>query len=195
MKAPDFLIARPAAHDEPGRFAIGETGFSFSGGQRPANPLAAWMGGRGIPARAARVLGERAEFAGMAALIGVATESDASHDPAAEWLLARAASGLVSIVVRDARGSRREQVRADTRLALAAARQYRAAFALVLLQAGNARDAATGCAALREAFGCAGAVEPDWLHAARVVDVAGRDVSADAVADVPVWFASLTAAD
>jgi hypothetical protein len=44
---------------------------------------------------------------------------------------------------------------------------------------------------LREAFGCTGAVEPDRLHATGLIDVA----DAAAAADVPVWFASLTATE
>lgn len=177
MKAPDFLIARPAGQHYPERFAIGETGFSFGERERPRAALDAWMDGSGIPAGARDVLESHPPFRDIVGLIGVPGKVRAARTPSSEWVLASSACGLVSMVVRDARDSTPGQLGDDADLAIAAAKRYGAVNVVILVQARNDGDAKSGRDALQRAF-------------ATTIPESNRLFSVTH-ADFPVWLASL----
>jgi hypothetical protein len=178
MKEPDFLIAHPAGEHHPARFAVGETGFSFGDRDRPPAALDAWMGSRGIPAGARKVLERHSQFKDIVGLIGVPDKVRAARAPSSEWVLASSAGGLVSMVVRDARESTPAQLGDDAKLAIAAAKRYGAVSVVIFVQAGNDRDAKSGREALQRAFAV------NIPESNRLVPV-GQ-------AEFPVWLASLS---
>ncbi|GAB7527326.1 hypothetical protein PBS_63170 [Paraburkholderia sp. 2C] len=177
MNEPDFLIASPAGEHDPGRFAIGETGFSFGERERPRAALDAWMDGAGIPAGARDVLESHPPFRDIVGLIGVPEKVRAARAPSSEWILAGSACGLVSMVVRDARDSTPGQLGDDADRAIAAAKRYGARNVVIFVQAGNDGDAKRGREALQQAFAT------NIPESNRLFSVAR--------ADFPVWLASL----
>lgn len=177
MKMPGFLTARSANTPLDGPFLIGETGFSFSGSQRPMPPLARWTEGE-IPETTRKMLRVQGGFDGFAGLIRVAIASDVFGIAQAEWVLGRTSRGLLSVVVRDAGPCDANRLRDDAIFAVAEAKRYCAVAAIVFVQQG--RIDATRCRdALQEAFD-RDAVETDRLYECNVTS------------GVPVWFACLS---
>lgn len=164
MVLPDYLTipARVGALDAA--CLLGETGIGLRRAGRPDSPLAGWMRGGAIPARAREILEADADFRGIAGLIGVFAEPDAFGEYRAAWILARACGGLTSVTVRDADGCSAAQLREDMRFSLAQARRYCARRAALLVQS-RQPDAEPDAAGLLfgRVFGRRGA-EPDRLY-------------------------------
>ncbi|WP_414450830.1 hypothetical protein AB4851_17435 [Burkholderia sp. 22PA0099] len=181
MKMPDCLFGRSTSTDLDEPLLLGETGFSFARTQRPAAPLAQWAHG-GVPTAARAALQAQAGFADPETLSYVPLERDSLGGVEAEWILARAAAGLLSIFVRDARGGEAGRMLDDMRFAVAEARRFRAAAALVFVQQARGGDLARCLDAVRAACQADAIIKPGRLHAAP----AGAN-------DLPAWFCCLPA--
>jgi hypothetical protein len=179
MKLLEFLEARTPSRPMTDSFPIGETGFSFHTSQRPAAALAPWVAGDAIPANAREVLEKSDRFADIAGLLRVPVESDASNEVRMEWVLARCASGLVSMIVRDASTCAADTLLDDMAFAVMEAERYCAQSVIVLIEDSDPRGAPACVAALRDVFGT-GHIERNRLYGSAVPT------------RIPLWFANLS---
>jgi hypothetical protein len=180
MKMPEFLNGQSGAERTSDAFAIGETGFSFSARQRPTSTLAPWIFGESLPDAACHVLLGHGQFQNISGLLRVPTESDATGEIRAEWILGRASSGLVSIVVRDGATCDPTRLLNDIEFAIDEAKRYCATSVVVLVQEGRPKEGKACRAALQSAFATTD-VQSDYLYASKLST------------ELPVWFASLSA--
>lgn len=153
MKETNFLMARPARHNRSQPFLIGETGFSFGNLDRPVSIMDVWMNGEGLPVTAQRVLTENAQFADIVGLIVMPTGGRQRHRPSAGWVLARVASGLVSISIRDARDCDAARLAEDAAFATEEAQRFAAKSVVILAHGGTVEDAEVGRKAVEKTFG------------------------------------------
>lgn len=153
MKEAAFLIARPASYDKSQPFIIGETGFSFSDSARPTSIMDVWMNGEGLPPAARDVLAKNPQFADVVGLIGVPTGSHKHRRPSSGWILARTASELVSISIRNAEDCDPSRLAEDAEFAIEEARRFAAKSVVILVQAGTGNDAEIGRKTLEKTFG------------------------------------------
>ncbi|MBC8752250.1 hypothetical protein OKW43_005770 [Paraburkholderia sp. WC7.3g] len=133
----------------------------------------------GFPSGVKTLLNAHQRFEGITGLIRVMTESDGTGRFSAGWILARAPSGLVSIVVRETSRVTAGELAADVNFAVEQAKRYCASSAVVVEQ--ELRTSYTGQQGdvSEKAFGISNA-KPDLLYAV------------SAVSAVPVWFAGLS---
>jgi hypothetical protein len=137
-----------------------------------------WMNGEGLPATARDVLEQDPQFADIVGLIGVPTGSHKHRRPASGWVLARAASGLVSISIRDAQDCDPTRLTEDAAFATEEAQRFAARSVVVLVQASTAKEAEFGRKTLQRSF------ETDLPELNRLY--LSRHAS------FPVWLASLS---
>jgi hypothetical protein len=178
MKEADFLIARPASDGKSQRFVLGETGFSFSGSDRPPSVMDTWTSGTGLPAGARDVLAKNPQFVDIVGLVGVPTGSHKQRPLFAGWILARASSGLVSVAIRDARDCTAGRLADDAQFATEAAQRFAAETVVILVQAATDKEAEIGRKALEKTFGT-DVPELNRLYLSRR-------------SSPPVWIASLS---
>ncbi|NIE82061.1 MULTISPECIES: hypothetical protein [unclassified Burkholderia] len=178
MKMPEFLFGRSPRHQHEASFLLGETGFSFPRAARPAAPLDGWMQGA-LPEAAHELLARHGMPVDGETLDWRCLDRDELGEIESAWLLLRAAPGLLSIVVRDARACEPARLREDMARAVARAQRYRASAAIVFVQETPADEAPRRPDALRLAFG-SDAMPSDRLHAGTPE------------AGLPTWFGRLS---
>ncbi|CAD6551656.1 hypothetical protein LMG28727_05268 [Paraburkholderia kirstenboschensis] len=134
MTLPNYLTVGTCdgAYSEP--CLLGETGLTLSGSQRPSAQLTAWLAGADIPRKARQVLETDLNFTGVTGLIRVPLECGSVHGIRAIWILARTATGLASIIVRDARSASEAQLDRDAAFVKQQASRYFARHAILLIQ-------------------------------------------------------------
>jgi hypothetical protein len=142
--------------------------------------LTSWNSGKAIPDAARDVLEIHEQFRNIVGLIGVPTEYDAVGAVRAEWILGRTPSGLVSLVVRDAGTCDPDQLLDDTAFGIVEAKRFCAAAVIVVVQEGGNKSAEKCRSALQKAFQTV-SVQSNVLYASKFA------------AELPVWFASITA--
>lgn len=153
MDMQDYLTVRAHAQGREGLFLIGETGMTMRATHRADSPLAVWTDGDGLPAQATDMLAADPRFQHLSGLIRVFAEPAGSCGYHAGWILARSASGLVSISVRDAATCDSSQLRDDANLALYQAQRYCAPDAVLIVQGRIPGETASAREALARAFG------------------------------------------
>lgn len=177
MKMPQFLTGLPDDIAVEAPFLIGESGFTLASKKRPVVPLSQWTHGE-IPQRARAAIEAQREFANVSGLIRVTADTGNPDGAHAQWVLARTANGLLSIVVQDAAGCDVGDVRGAANFAVAEGKRYAAVAAIVFLQQG--KDEEADCRnVLEESLGMQ-SIKPDRLY------------KSTGDTDLPVWFALLS---
>ncbi|WP_250481729.1 hypothetical protein [Caballeronia sp. NCTM5] len=134
MTLPNYLTVAPNTAEVSVAETFCDVGFSLKSLRRPTQPLASWMAEDDLPVRARSVLSSQDSLSDAKGLVRVALNTKSANHTKAGWILARAASGLLSIVVREARDTSVAQVIADFELAITQADCFCAAQAVLLLQ-------------------------------------------------------------
>ena len=123
---------------------LGETGFSMAAAALETTAFWRWCQEGALPASACRLLEQCLHLSCLSGLLRVVPASGLELEPESVWILGRSDQGLLSIVVRNARGADVQRLHEDAELALGQAARYTAKLAVVLVQSCSGDEATEG---------------------------------------------------